>query len=116
MLVIGLQIGSLQMGGGGGGDLLPAAMPDSDRPILFRVNENENCCRTELNIGHNVSGEINAQSTIMKRCLKDTFKFKTSIFVNNLNAYLILQVSTNHRYGTYACFPKSFRTYVMVVV
>ena len=39
-MVIGLQIGKLHRGGGGGGgeNPLPSALPDSEKPGLFRIN------------------------------------------------------------------------------
>ena len=53
------------------------------------------CCR-ELNITH----KMNAQSTILERCLNDIIKVKKSTLV--MNAHLAFETSANQRFETYA--------------
>ena len=46
--------------------------------------------------------KVNAQNTIVKRCLNDTVKLKKSIFVKNPIAHSTLKISVNQSFGTYA--------------
>ena len=50
----------------------------------------------------NITHKMNAQRTIVKRCLNDTFKVKLSILVKNQGVEFTLKISANRRFGTYA--------------
>ena len=54
--------------------------------------------KTLLNNSHNVD----AQGTIVKRCQKDNFELRKSIFAQNLDDHFTLKISANQRFETCA--------------